>query len=106
VRWTEILGPTWRERYADEHGMGFTVTLANHHCHGEGRFPTTLICGDCNSADGTAKRKLRLPRNWSFSPAEIATFVAVPVHSGATLIDYEQAKRIYDLATTVRGFFR
>jgi hypothetical protein len=47
-----------------------------------------------------------LPRNWSFSPAEIATFVAVPVHSGATLIDYEQAKRIYDLATTVRGFFR
>lgn len=95
VRWTEIRGPGWRARYADEHGMGFTVTMAEHHCHGSGRFPPELICGDCNSADGAAKRKLRLPEDWSFSPAEIGRFVTVEPHSGATVIDYDVALQIY-----------
>jgi hypothetical protein len=95
VRWTEIRGPSWRARYGDEHGMGFTVTLSKHHCHGKGRFSPTLICGDCNSADGAAKRKLGLPADWSFTPAEIGQFVKVVVHSGATGIDYEEALRIY-----------
>ncbi|MCY1167245.1 hypothetical protein D9M73_72040 [compost metagenome] len=52
--------------------MGFTVTLAGHHCHGVGRFPETLICSDCNSADGAAKRKLGLPTDWSFTPTKSA----------------------------------
>lgn len=98
VRWTEIRGPSWRARFGDEHGMGFTVTLTGHHCHGEGRFPETLICGDCNSADGAAKRKLRLPGSWSFTPAEIGSFVTVSRHSGATKIDYAKALQIYDAA--------
>lgn len=75
--------------------MGFTVTMTKHHCHGAGRFETELICGDCNSADGAAKRKLGLPSDWSFAPGEIARFVSVTPHSGATVIDYAEALRIY-----------
>lgn len=82
----------------DEHGMGFTVTLTGHHCHGTWRFRQTLICGDCNSADGAAKRKLGLPESWSFPPADIGSFVTVAPHSGATRIDYDCARQIYDAA--------
>jgi len=95
IRWTEIRGPAWRAKFADEYGMGFTVTMAEHHCHGSGRFPRTLICGDCNSADGAVKRKWRLPASWSFSPAELALFVSVAPHSGDTRIDQELALQIF-----------
>lgn len=96
VRWTEIRGPSWRARYGDEYGMGFTVVLTGHHCHGAGRFRETLICGDCNSADGAAKRKLKLPASWSFTPTEIGAFVTVAPHSGSTKIDYDIARRIFE----------
>jgi len=96
VRWTKIQGPTWRARYGDEHGMGFTITMTQHHCHGGGRFPPTLICGDCNSADGAVKRKHSLPAEWSFSPSEIGRFVTVLPHSGQTKIDYAIALTIYE----------
>lgn len=76
--------------------MGFTAPLTRHHCHGEGRFPQTVICGDCNSADGAVKRKLKLPASWSFSPTELSRFVSTPVHSGKTSIDYEIARLIYE----------
>jgi hypothetical protein len=98
IRWTEILGPSWRARYGDEHGMGFTITMTKHHCHAGHRFPQTLICGDCNSADGAAKRKLRLPDSWSFSPCEIVQFVSTTAHSGKTVINYAVAQRIYEEA--------
>ncbi|MXP48101.1 hypothetical protein GRI43_11960 [Altererythrobacter luteolus] len=97
VRWTEIKGPSFRARFGDEHGMGFSVSLTRHHCHGHGRFLETLICGDCNSADGAAKRKLKLPKDWSFSAEEIRQFVSVKPYSGATYIDYETAMSIYRL---------
>lgn len=96
VRWTEIRGSHWRERFGDEHGMGFTISMAKHHCHGSGRFPTTTICGDCNSADGAAKRVLRLPQHWSFSPEEIGQFVTVAPYSGKTTINYEAAQKIFE----------
>ena len=96
IRWTEIRGPGWRERYADEFGMGFTIGFANHHCHGHGRFATTLICGDCNWADGTAKRILKLPESWSFSVEEIAQFVSLTPHSGKAKIDCRRALEIYN----------
>lgn len=99
IRWTEIRGPSWRARLGDLHGMGFTITLTQHHCHGKGRFAQTLICGDCNSADGAVKRKLRLPASWSFSPQEIGQFVTVTPHSGRTTIDYTKAQNIFDFAT-------
>jgi hypothetical protein len=106
VRWTEITGPSWRARYGDEFGMGFTVTMARHHCHGLGRFQETLICGDCNSADGAAKRKHGLPTNWSFSPEEIARFVSVAPHSGATQIDYALALKIYEAGVQKNGEYQ
>lgn len=96
IRWTEIRGTWFRAKYADEHGMGFTIAFALHHCHGYGRFETTLICGDCNTADGTAKRKLGLPKSWSFSPSEIRQFVTVAPYSGKITIDYAKAKQLYE----------
>src|SRR5690606_14508551 len=95
---TEIREKSWRERFADEFGMGFTAPIAKHHCHAGHRFPTTVICGDCNSADGRAKRQLMLPESWSFSPDELARFVSVRPHSGKTEIDYEIAWSLYQRA--------
>lgn len=95
IRWTEIKGPFWRATFGDSYGMGFTISIVDHHCHGDGRFPQTRLCGDCNSADGAVKRKWRLPKEWSFSPAELALFVTVPPHSGQTHIDHELALQIF-----------
>ena len=78
--------------------MGFTISLAKHHCHGNRRFPETLICGDCNSADGAVKRKLKLSENWSFSPYELSQFVKTSPHSGETRIDYDIARVLYAAA--------
>ncbi|WP_242078190.1 hypothetical protein [Brevundimonas diminuta] len=61
------------------------------------RFPDTVICEQCNSADGTAKRKLALPSTFSFAPEEIRRFVTATPH-GFHAIDYEAARRIFDLA--------
>ena len=98
VRWSEIKGPTFRARYADEHGMGFTTHLTEHHCHGGGRFVPTLICGDCNSVDGVIKRKLGLPETWSFSPAELKRIITTTPHGGIATIDYANARDIYEAA--------
>ncbi|XHH29417.1 hypothetical protein WIW49_00250 [Xanthomonas euroxanthea] len=95
IRWTEIRGLAWRAKFGDEYGMGFTITLAEHHCHGRGRFRPTVICGDCNSADGAVKRKWHLPESWSFSPQELALFVSVAPHSGQTRIDHALAMEIF-----------
>ncbi|WP_454914455.1 hypothetical protein [Variovorax gossypii] len=108
VRWTEIKG-AWREKFADEFGMGFTTSLTHHHCHSElqlPRFQRALICGDCNSADAAAKRKLGLPADWSFSPAELAQFVRVAPHSGKTMIDYAIARVIFDTTQRSSGNVR
>jgi hypothetical protein len=102
IRWSYIRGPYWREQYGDAHGMGFTISLVRHHCHstGEhdrtrvGRFEPALLCGECNVADGAAKRRLKLPRNFSFSPDEIGQFVTCWPHSGKVAIDYAKAAAI------------
>lgn len=99
IRWTYINGKTMRERYGDEYGMGWSIAIVTHHDHGSRGFPSTLFCGDCNSADGTIKRKLKLPETWSFSPTELAEIVSVKAHSGQTIIDYELAQMIYDEMT-------
>lgn len=95
IRWTEMRGPAWRSKFGDAHGMGFTIARAEHHCHGGGRFPRTLICGDCNSADGAVKKKWGLPESWSFSPQELALFVSVEPYSGQTRIDQNLALQIF-----------
>lgn len=75
--------------------------LHKHHDHsvelcssGNPRFPQTVICDQCNAADGAAKRKLKLPKNFSFSPAEISSFVISTPHDKHT-INYEIANSIY-----------
>ena len=39
------------------------------------RFPRSLVCSDCNAADGAAKARLGLDTSFSFSPSEIAAFI-------------------------------
>jgi hypothetical protein len=99
IRWSEIRGPSWRARYGDEWGRGWTISITRHHCHSETsvRFPETVICGDCNSADGAAKRKLKLPADFSFSPRELAQFVKCTPYSGKTEIDCNTALLLFNL---------
>ena len=59
------------------------------------RFPDTIICEQCNSADGMAKRKLKLPSAFSFSPSEIRQFVSATPH-GFHQTDYAKAQAIFD----------
>lgn len=58
------------------------------------RFAPTLICGNCNSADASVKRRLRLPSQFSFSPSELGQFVTGYPHDRVTA-DPEIAKKIY-----------
>jgi hypothetical protein len=53
-----------------------------------------VLCDQCNAADGAAKRRLKLPDNFSFSPVEIAQFVTATPH-GKHVIDLGLAERIY-----------
>lgn len=76
--------------------------LHRHHDHaqgdvdvGRGRFQQTVICDQCNAADGQAKRHLDLPARFSFSPSEIREFVTATPH-GKHQIDLNKAKVLYD----------
>jgi hypothetical protein len=82
--------------------MGWTIALTWHHCHNESkkRFQKTLICGECNNADGAVKRRFGLPSSWSFSPQEIAQFVKTFPHSGKTIINFEHALSLYKASIT------
>lgn len=94
----EILRWTRRTPKDKPSFYGWIATLAKHHDHStSNRFPMTIICGDCNSADGQAKKTLNLPSNWSFSAAEIQQFVTGIPHGGCH-INYQKAKALYDIA--------
>jgi rubredoxin len=60
------------------------------------RFFRTLVCKDCNLAEGEAKRSLpeEAPRDFSFSPAEIRRFI-VPRHNGLHVIDHATALGVW-----------
>lgn len=75
--------------------------MHRHHDHsvpllsvGIPRFPETVICDQCNAADGVSKRHLKLPRDFSFSPAEIRSFVIAVPH-GKHRVDLEAARITY-----------
>ncbi|WP_345986463.1 hypothetical protein WCX49_04890 [Sulfurimonas sp. HSL-1656] len=94
----------WAKRFPNSPNAFYdwVAILHKHHDHSQGylslnngRFPQTVICDQCNSADGAAKRKLSLPKDFSFSPEEIGRFVKATPH-GKHEIDYEIAKAIYD----------
>ena len=57
------------------------------------RFAPTLICFDCNIAEGRLKRMLKLPGNFSFSPTELNAIITGYPHRRVTE-DLEMARLI------------
>jgi hypothetical protein len=57
----------------------------------------------CNSADGSAKRRLRLPTDWSFSPQDIGRFVTARPHH-RHVIDVDIAASIYRVQAACRAY--
>lgn len=92
----------WTKRFPSSKNpfMDWVASLHRHHDHftnyacGIPRFPQTVICGQCNSADGAAKRGLKLPKTFSFSPNEISQFVSSAPHCKHE-ISLEIASTIY-----------
>jgi hypothetical protein len=81
---------------------GWMAGLHKHHdhsqglsCYNQGRFKTVIVCDQCNSSDGVAKRRLVLPRSFSFSPSEIGEFIVVAPHTKHT-INLDVAQKVYD----------
>jgi hypothetical protein len=85
---------TWtRSRTGNGRVLGpykWLAPIVEHHDHGADRrrrvprFPPTLVCFDCNAADGRVKRMLALPSDFSFSPAELSTFITGHPHHRVT----------------------
>lgn len=87
---------------------GWLAILHRHHDHSlnvpwihppgaRPRFAETVICGQCNGADGVAKRDLGLPAGWSFTPAEIGQFITPQPH-GPHRLDLDIAAAIHRAA--------
>jgi hypothetical protein len=89
----------WQTGRCLEWYWGWMAGLHGHHDHGGdldgygARFPETLICDQCNAADGRIKRTLRLPKDFSFSPDELRLFIKSVPH-GSHTVDLEAAKNI------------
>lgn len=98
----------WSKRFPNtpQAFMDWVAIVNTHHDHAGDqpgcapRFPRTVLCNQCNAADGAAKRRLQLPQNFSFSPEEIGRFVISTPHA-AHKLDYEVAHAIYQ--TLVRS---
>jgi hypothetical protein len=79
---------------------GWMAGLHRHHDHRTdmlgvaARFEVTVLCDQCNSADGAAKKRLSLPPSFSFSPREIADFVRATPHA-THKIDYARAQELF-----------
>jgi hypothetical protein len=93
----------WAKRFPNSPNSfyGWIAPLHRHHDHSvpmfgirKPRFPETVLCDQCNSADGAAKRRLGLPENFSFSPEEIGKFVTASPHERHKL-DLAMARSIH-----------
>ena len=93
----------WSKRYTNKSNngvylssyMGFIAPLHKHHDHSEHkRFNEIIICDQCNSADGIAKKYLKIQSQFSFSPREISQFIIATPHNKHKII-FEKAKLIY-----------
>jgi hypothetical protein len=103
MRWTRHV-PNQLAHPGAKPYMGWLAAFHRHHDHAaddfrgylpqEARFPETIMCDQCNAADGTAKNKLGLPAEWSSTPVEIAQFVTAAPH-GRHQIDLDVAAAIY-----------
>lgn len=88
---------------------GWVVGLHTHHDHASdayggmytfqgaaaARFAPVIICEQCNSADSSAKKKLRLPENFTFTPIEVKSFIYPTAH-GWHIINYTIAQDVYN----------
>lgn len=113
----QILRWTVRFRNLSSRLEGWAGGYARHHDHSVddirygrtppdgriARFAETIVCEQCNSADGTVKRKLGLPAHFSFAPVEIRQFVT-PTPHGFHTIDYEIARMLYEQFLEMRYF--
>ena len=90
-----------RSGYKGKEKMQWYASFHKHHDHTKGveRFSRTVLCADCNTADGAAKQKLGLPDDWSFSPSEIAQFVVSRPHAKHKSIKHKVALNLYENAT-------
>lgn len=62
------------------------------------RFRRTLVCHDCNDADGAVKRQFReIPKRFTFKPSEIRAFIK-PVPNGKPIIDFDKALQTFAAA--------
>lgn len=59
-----------------------------------------VVCNDCNNADAEAKRELKLPRYFSFSPAEIRQFCTAAPNEPHQ-IDFARARSLWEAAKPV-----
>lgn len=59
------------------------------------RFPETLICSDCNVAEGAAKMAVDAKPTFSFTPFEISSFIFV-LPNEPHKIDRAKAREIYE----------
>ena len=90
----------------DKRYVGWVAEIHLHHDHGEDfgrdpRFEPIKICSQCNAADGHMKTKLKLPKDFSFSPCEISRFISATAN-GWHDYDYEKAKKIFkNLESTI-----
>lgn len=57
-------------------------------------YDNTVICADCNKADGEAKKFVGTDRNFSFSPSEISEFI-ITTPNQEHEIDKEKASEIW-----------
>lgn len=97
----------WATRYSQTAEGGWVpykewmAGLHMHHDHSQGllsssqaRFEAVVVCDQCHAADGVVKKKLSLPKNFSFSPSEIKLFVTAAAHTKHT-INFEIAQILY-----------
>jgi len=84
------------QRYlARDHELGVWDAEAYAYWNSQFRFPDTLMCMDCNWAEGSSKSKLKLPYWFSFSPIEVFTFVSGRPHQKPVVI-YDLAQLIWE----------
>ncbi|AEC18773.1 hypothetical protein PT7_0233 [Pusillimonas sp. T7-7] len=64
--------------------------------YGLAAYDNTVICSDCNRADGDAKKLAGTHPNFSYSPDEIGCFVIAKDNFGPHEIDKQEAERIWE----------
>ena len=101
LRWTifqhkpESRPPSWAGGYHEHHDHAcdrYFSPRGSSSC--SPRFAPSVVYEHYNSVSSSAKRKLKLPVDFSFSPTEIRQFVSAYAH-GKHLVNYQITNAIY-----------